>query len=172
MFLNVFVPGQIETMDVNGMFALTGPAVSCQRASIVYTSDLITHRTDPDEVKVETCVQIIDPAELPPPVTGLLAVKSIGNDADVDLIWDPATDAATVAYDVWKVVDGDVTVIPFANLPTAMTDNRVLGVCLDVPLGPTPACTDLTAGPTWNRLILYQVRGLNRDGFEGIDHPR
>lgn len=102
---------------------------------------------------------------LPLPVLGVGAVR---RNSDVVLTWDATSDPSTVAYDVWKVVDGDRTRIPLANRANAGPAIVAPPTCTG---GVTLTCTDANVVSAPPALLFYQVRGACADGTEGVDHP-
>lgn len=106
------------------------------------------------------------PCGVPPEhVTGLTAVRRA---SEVELTWDEATDASTAVYDVWRIANGDRSLLPQAGRELARTVGNVQSVrcCLRIPRT-SPRCVD-SDGASNAPTVFYQVRASCTDGTEDI----
>jgi hypothetical protein len=84
---------------------------------------------------------------------------------DVTLQWSEAADPATLVYNVWRVSDGDKTLIPLSSARGAPANPAIQQACADLARD-LASCVDPGAVDQ-AALCYYQVRGACEDGLEG-----
>ena len=161
-------PSVEQTVSIVGLRA-GAEGTLCRSAVVIDWMDPVGSATiDEENLAPQTCLTVASApgcAGVPAVVTGLLAAPA---GADVALAWNPATDPATVAYNVWKVVTGDRALIPVADRQTSLARPlEVQAACVGVPVG-REICLDLgdESVPT-APLVFYQIRGACPDWTEG-----